>query len=325
MNKYLFRLFEKLCLIAVLGMAVGACKEDKEVKPETRAKIASVAPDVIAQSNTSIILTTQEILDITSLALFKRPDAENECIPDVSTSENTNGDSDTLIYNISVDFGDGSTCHGSTVTTTGKILDTFTYMPGTDDSYSTSEDITFENLHFDTARVDGNFIINYTSGTNTVTIEARGGKLIYESGVAENWDGTITYFYDISGTPPDPEDDIKTLTGSFTGLTPNGNDFSTDILERIEFMFECYANYNIPVSGVMESNVGGTISTIDYGDETCDNTYTNTVNGETTFYVIEPTGEPLPPNDFARMATSHPMNRVSLIEAFVKKIAATQK
>ena len=67
------------------------------------------------------------------------------------------------------------------------------------------------------------------------------------------------------------------LEGSFSYVSSLGDSYTWDIIEPIISDFTCI--YWIPVSGIEEGTFNEDTYSIDYGDGTCDNKYTITVNG----------------------------------------------
>ena len=69
------------------------------------------------------------------------------------------------------------------------------------------------------------------------------------------------------------------LEGSFSYESSLGDTYTWDIIEPVVSNFDC--KYWIPVSGIEEGTYNKDTYKINYGDGTCDNKYTITVNGVT--------------------------------------------
>lgn len=69
------------------------------------------------------------------------------------------------------------------------------------------------------------------------------------------------------------------LEGSFSYESSLGDTYTWDIIEPVVSDFNCM--YWVPVSGIEEGTYNEDTYIIDYGDGTCDNKYTITVNGVT--------------------------------------------
>ena len=75
------------------------------------------------------------------------------------------------------------------------------------------------------------------------------------------------------------------LEGSFSYESSLGDTYTWDIIEPVVSNFDCI--YWIPVSGIEEGTYNDDTYRIDYGDGTCDNIYTITVNGVTEEIVVD--------------------------------------
>lgn len=74
-------------------------------------------------------------------------------------------------------------------------------------------------------------------------------------------------------------DSYTMLEGSFSYESSLGDTYTWDIIEPVVSDFDCM--YWIPVSGIEEGTYNEDTYSINYGDGTCDNKYTITVNGVT--------------------------------------------
>ena len=278
-----------------------ACDDnDDDLSPEQ----SKARTEVAAKDNSRIFAVTQEVLDLTSLALLEKGvSSEREtsggrlnekltCYPTISASYDVKKSADSVVYDgiITVDFEDGSSCTDSVSARRGKITDKFRYVISYQDSVpvKATETITFEGFEKDSVKVDGTFINSLTSdGSRNVDIV--NAVLAYPDGTSATWNGQLSYRSDDGGTPFKPVDDIRSLSGSLTGTTREGVNFNSSIAQALQYANQCGDQADIPTSGVVELVVGTTNAQVDYGDGTCDTSYTITVNGETTAYESEPT------------------------------------
>ncbi len=297
MQKIKSGLVRSLTWSALFSALLFACDENDNLSPEeSRAKT-----EVAAQDNSEMLAATQEVLDVTSMALLEKGVSGGRestggrlsehgfnCYPTISASYDVKKNADSIVYSgtIVIDFGDGSSCEDSTKVRSGKITDVFKTVITYNDSIParSTEVITFENYKKDSVELDGVFTSSYSSdGTSTVDIED--AMLTYDDGTSASWSGTLSYFYDHNATLH-WKDDTKTLTGSITGTTRTGDSFNAEITNDVLFSYECEGKHDVPVSGAISINVGGATSEVDYGDGTCDKIYTITANGETTEYTF---------------------------------------
>jgi len=287
------RSLKSLSWSLMITVIMFACDNGDDLSPqESKAKA-----EVAAQDNSEILAATQEVLDVTSLALLEKGVSGGRtssggrlsehgfnCYPTISATYDVKKNADSVVYagTIAIDFGDGSSCEDSTKVRSGKITDVFRYVINYNDSipFRSTETITFESYKKDSVELDGTFTSTYTSdGTHTIDID--NAELIYKAGSSASWSGTLYYLYDDKGTHH-WKDDTKTLTGSFSGTTREGDNFTAEIIDEILFSYECEGKHDVPVSGAITISTGGATSEVDYGDGTCDKNYSITVNGETT-------------------------------------------
>jgi hypothetical protein len=296
MQKIKSRLFFSLCISAILFSLTIACSEDNLSPEESKAKT-----EVAASDNSEILASTQEVLDLTSIALTEKGVSNGRisasgrlaehgfnCYPTIRATYDVKKTADSVVYTgtIVIDFGDGAACEDSSKVRSGKITDEFKMVVAYHDSIplKSTEIITFEGYQKDSVKLDGILTSTYSSG-GLYVVDFDDTALTYEDGTTVTWNGTLNYAYNDSGTRH-WKDDTKTLTGSISGTTREGDDFDAEISEEISFSYECEGKHDVPVSGTIHITVSGATSEVDYGDGTCDKVYIITANGETTEYTF---------------------------------------
>ena len=282
------------------AMLVACDDNDDDLSPEQ----SKARTEVAAKDNSRIFAVTQEVLDLTSLALLEKGvSSEREtsggrlneklaCYPTISASYDVKKSADSVVYDgtITVDFEDGSSCADSVSARRGKITDKFRYVISYRDSVPlrATETITFDGFEKDSVKVDGTFINTLASdGSRNVDID--NAVLTYPDGMSASWNGQLNFRHDDGGTRFKPVDDTRSLLGNLTGTTREGVNFNSSVAEALQYANHCGDQADIPTSGVVELVLGETNAQVDYGDGTCDTSYTITVNGETTTYESEPT------------------------------------
>ena len=140
-----------------------------------------------------------------------------------------------------------------------------------------------------------NYFVNDNQVTGTKTVTNMGtnqsGNLYFSITVngsiilsAANGGATITYastrsreFIEGASTPQ-RNDDVYLITGSASGTSTNGKSFTASIIQPVRKELACY----YLVSGSIEFNPSGKATRIiDFGNGTCDNDATVTINGNT--------------------------------------------
>jgi len=300
MKKTWIPIVERTVVLTVALLIAWSCKEDDQNLSPEQAKAQSKAT---AEDNAQMVAASQEVLDITSGAFAEQGVTDGRklsegrtetggCKPLVSGTFNLdNSHPDSLIYSgtLTVDYGDGSSCPDSVKRQTGKIVDTFLYTLATNSGirFTSSENISFQGYRKDTIALDGTFIVKSATNQPT-TLESQNAKLTYLDGTAASWDGILTFTYD-KGDSRDWKDNSVSVTGSLSGTSREGAAFTAAITKEIEYRYNCFKNKykSFPVSGTIEVTTNGTLSTIDYGNGSCDKKYTIVTSGETTNLNLE--------------------------------------
>lgn len=290
---------------ALFILAMWACQNENAEEPSVNASATTSAQD-----NTQIVAVTEDVLDITADGLTSEgfaggriagdheDDDDNDgtngggnCHPSISgTFDLDKTDPDSLIYTgtVTIDFGDGSSCEDSTHVRKGKIIDHYTitlvHHKNEGFTFSSTETITFEGFYKDSTQIDGTFIIKSSTGEPT-TVEAKDAKITYADSTSFSWAGTLTFDYEKDSGSRHCKGNTMNVTGSLSGTTRTGADFTATITKELVFKRGCFGKSSfIPVSGTIDVTTGGVTSTIDYGDGSCDKDYTVTAAGVVTEY-----------------------------------------
>ena len=295
---------KRLRWVALFSVALWACQDDSETISSEQAAQQST---VTVRDKAEIIAATQGAMEVTA-DIFEDEGISNGrastsgriqhgdhhdddgCRPSISGSFDLDrSHEDSLIYTgtLIIDYGDGSTCD-STGVKKGKITDTFTYILTWGDSitFTSTETLTFEGFVRDSVQLDGSFIVNKIN-RNSKTIEAQGVEISYPDGTSAAWSGSLTFTYD-KGEKCKWKDNTIHVTGSISGANREGADFNLAITEEVVYKYKCSGRHKFhPVSGVVDVTVGGVLSTVDFGDGSCDKKYTVTTNGETEEFEFE--------------------------------------
>jgi len=207
-------------------------------------------------------------------------DSTNRCFT-VSITPNNRG-----VYpkKVIIDFGsgclgrDGHTRRGKIVTNfTGRIV-----IPG---SKATT---TFDGYYVDSVKVTGTHsIINASSGNNRKFTElVENGKLSKPSGNYVAWNSTRTREQtEGNRTPNYLKDDVFSITGKGAGTVKRGEktiQWASEITRPIIRTFEC----RWATKGQITIKRNDKTSILDYGNGTCNNKATLTINGNTSVITL---------------------------------------
>ena len=176
---------------------------------------------------------------------------------------------------IVIDFGSGCTSADG-IARSGKInitLSDYVHNPGT------TAVMTFQNYSTAGYKVEGTITWTNTSTPNGIswTRQVTGGKLTEPiSGYYWMHEGTKTVTQTAgAGTPMNLLDDVYSVTGNHTVTNPAGKTRTVTITDALEKKTTCH---NI-TKGKVKVQAQTHFAILDYGDGTCDNLATVTIDG----------------------------------------------
>lgn len=148
---------------------------------------------------------------------------------------------------------------------------------------STVETI-FDNYSINDVKIEGTrTVINITGSseeTPKFTIVLTGGKTTWPDGTFAT--RSVNRIREWIRTA-NPLSDLWIITGTASGTNRKGENYSMEITKPLVFKRECSSNNKrkefIAVEGTKQLTVGDKLIIIDYGDGTCDNKVTITING----------------------------------------------
>lgn len=195
---------------------------------------------------------------------------------------------DTVNRVIILDFGDGCEDDAGRIRA-GKITVQYNQRRLVPGAYRI---VTFEDFSIDGVIVEGTRTVTNTSEdfSDTPTFETTlvGGKLTFEDETFITRDASHVRTWVRANNPLDDETRVE---GEASGTRRDGVNYTVEILERIVYKRRCRAQgVFIPVSGIKEITSGDNVAIVNYGDGTCDNEVTITLNGETFTKTVTPRG-----------------------------------
>ena len=143
------------------------------------------------------------------------------------------------------------------------------------------ETVTLNNFSHDGKTVSGTFTAEAAPG-GLQWLHVQNAVLHIDDSVDTevSWSGDLTITRDNGGTIS-RDDDTKTIEGSVSG-TINDVSFTSAITSALIIKWECYHGRNVPVQGTIDITSEGAVTTLDFGDGTCDKLYTSTSAGVST-------------------------------------------
>ncbi|MEO8416534.1 MAG: hypothetical protein ABI472_22915 [Ginsengibacter sp.] len=179
---------------------------------------------------------------------------------------------------ITIDFGTSGCLGKDGKLRKGKMVTIYTGpMSATGSTTST----TFLDYSVDSFKIEGTHTVQNTSLSNKKqwTVKVIEGKITNtSSGHWRMWSSTkIHTQVDGNGTPLYPLDDKFEITGNATGSNSDGNAWTAEIIDPLVKRFTCAWK----VKGTVNITRNSNMAVLDYGDGSCDNEATITINGVT--------------------------------------------
>ena len=176
---------------------------------------------------------------------------------------------------VTIDFGSG--CVGKDgKLRKGKIITIYTGPMFQAGSKATT---TFDNYNVDSFHIEGTHEVENTSTSSAIswTVKITGGKITNTlNGKWRQWDGSRTHLQ-VQGndTPYNLLDDVFQITGSGSGSNSDGVSWTSTITDPLIRKFTC------PWigQGKIQITRNNNQALLDFGDGTCDNKMTITING----------------------------------------------
>jgi len=138
--------------------------------------------------------------------------------------------------------------------------------------------ITFQNFTIDDIKIEGEKQIVKTNDY-VYSVVLTGGKVTFTDGTTYTREFTHTRTWTEGyDTPTNIWDDVFTVEGTATGVNRKGYAYTHTIVNALVIKNTC----RWITEGTIDLTVNDKTATLDYGDGTCDNLGTITVNGKTT-------------------------------------------
>lgn len=175
-----------------------------------------------------------------------------------------------------------STCNGG-YKTKGKLKATFSNVYKQSGS---SVDVSFSNLYLDSIRVSGTMTITnngYNTDSNYVFSIKVSDAILEHDTINVSWNSNRKYEWILGDETDLTSDDQFKISGSASGRTSNGNEFSVEILENLTYSMSC----EWISEGEIEIDLGESLTPriLNYGSGSCDNEATVSYKG--TSYELE--------------------------------------
>ncbi len=196
------------------------------------------------------------------------------------------------IGTITISF-DSAACSNKGVVRSGEIIIHFSghrYSPGA------TRSITFNNFKRNKHEFEGTYTIKNVSVSDTSYLKFEitlvGGKITFPDGSTVTREQDITHEW-IRTSNPLGDQWLRLAGGTAHGTGRKGHTYDMQIIKDLVITRACEINNNvcIPVSGEKKITTDSKVFDIDYGDGTCDEVVTITVNGASQTVTVSNDGD----------------------------------
>ena len=167
-------------------------------------------------------------------------------------------------------------------TRSGTMIVSYSETQGEAGSY---RQVTYDDFYLNGVKIEGTrrteIISIDDNGSKTTRTTVTDGKMIYEDGTFKTKSAEMTRYTHVEND----QKQYSTLTGSKSGVSTEGINFSVEITTPIKFIYDCFGEGQrkkgkVPVEGIKVTEDGGQIITTDFGDGTCDTLVEISKDGE---------------------------------------------
>ncbi|MDP1746710.1 MAG: hypothetical protein Q8L90_14140 [Bacteroidota bacterium] len=268
-------LFKYLMVVATVGVLFTACKKEKDEPADTDT--TGAADNALAESSfndASNISDQAAAGNLTSYLAANNGSDERGLLSACATITH---DTTTSPRTIIVDFGT-TNCLCSDGRYRKGIIN-ISYSGHYKDSASTHT-ITFTNFFVNDNQVTGSHSVTNNGHNNnghlTFTIAVTGTIIKANSGGVISWTSNRVREWSEGESTAIWSDDVYLITGTASGSHSNGNSFTATITSALKIKMNCH---NIVSGGLDLTPSGKPTRSIDWGNGTCDNQATVTING----------------------------------------------
>ena len=167
-------------------------------------------------------------------------------------------------------------------TRSGTMIVSYSETQGEAGSY---RQVTYDDFYLNGVKIEGTrrteIISIDENGSKTTRTSVTDGKMIYEDGTFKTKSAEMTRYTLVEND----QKQYSTLTGSKSGVSTEGVNFSMEITTPIKFIYDCFGEGQrkkgkVPVEGIKVTDDGEQIITTDFGDGTCDTLVEISKDGE---------------------------------------------
>ena len=167
-------------------------------------------------------------------------------------------------------------------TRSGTMIVSYSETQGEAGSY---RQVTYDDFYLNGVKIEGTrrteIISIDENGSKTTRTTMTDGKMIYEDGTFKTKSAEMTRYTHVEND----QKQYSILTGSKSGVSTEGVNFSMEITTPIKFIYDCFGEGQrkkgkVPVEGIKVTDDGEQIISTDFGDGTCDTLVEISKDGE---------------------------------------------
>lgn len=269
-------LFKYLMVVATVGVLFTACKKEKDEPVDKDT--SGAADNALAEgsfNDASNISDQAAAGNLTSYLSANNGSDERGILSSCATITH---DTTTNPRTIVVNFGTTNCLCGDGRYRRGIV--NVSYSGHYRDSASTHT-ITFTNYYVNDNQVTGSHSVTNNGHNNnghlSFTIAVTGTIIKANNGGVISWTSNRVRVWSEGESTAIWSDDVYLITGSASGSHSNGNSFTANITSALKIKLNCH---NIVSGGLDLTPSGKPTRSIDWGNGTCDNQATVTINGQ---------------------------------------------
>lgn len=265
-------ILNSIAYVLAAGVIFTACKKEEEAPVQPTETAVEHNSTAMAESDEILSIAAEEMLSNHSNMRIDATQATHENPHGATVTFTPKGSNAT--GSILIDFGTTGIKSGRDgKTRKGKILITFT---GRYREPGTMQTVTFDHYYVNGNKVEGTKVLTHKLENNipSTIISLTGGKITYSDNTSFEWNSERIRSWNLNNTPLNYEDDEFSVSGTATGKSRDGKNFSSVIPSATPLLWKvsCFTESKfVAVSGIVKiTPEGAQERTVDYGNGTCD-------------------------------------------------------
>jgi hypothetical protein len=271
--------YRNLILLVIAVLSISACKKDnsnKQAEDLAAVKESALADDLLSHLFTQLSAVATESKENVELKRLKAENKNLNSFGSPSSCANITVTPAGKAYpkKITIDFGEG--CTFNDVIYKGKLLAT---LSGSFMNKGASLKLVFDEYYLNDNRFKGELTIlnngKNSKGNLYFTLNLADAQIINPEFMM-TWEAAFIIEWIKGRNTLTSLDDEFMISGSSGGISDNGEQFTSNIIKPLTKKASC----RYITSGTAEHKLtSGVIQVLDYGNDSCDNKATLTVNG----------------------------------------------